>query len=239
MSAAGTLPLRRADALARDPRPVPAAAAGVQHRQGGTTAEEHVVPVVPEARAGTTGTTTMLAVVPALPRAEAQHGQALAASGTTGTTGTTRFEVIPAPEVESGPDDDGAFEERAAMVEVGAGVPRAWAEGFARLDLAAPAPGFSPERWRRLVDVGGRFLDRWGARAAALGWSAVDVFGVHLAAASQDHDAMGLVALIGDGEVVAITDVSATIRDRCGHELVYLRRARPGAVALWEAAPQG
>jgi hypothetical protein len=67
--------------------------------------------------------------------------------------------------------------ERAALVEYGAGVPRAWAEGFAALS-SMPAPGgFSPERWQRIIDATGIFLDRWAADAIACGWSDIDIFG--------------------------------------------------------------
>jgi hypothetical protein len=56
-------------------------------------------------------------------------------------------------------------EERAALVEFGAGVPRRWAEGYAAL-CSMPAPaGFSIERWHRIVDAAGAFLDRWAAQA--------------------------------------------------------------------------
>ncbi|MGD9738421.1 MAG: hypothetical protein AB7S41_02495 [Parvibaculaceae bacterium] len=55
------------------------------------------------------------------------------------------------------------FDERAALVEVGAGVPRQWAEAFARLDVIARPPDFTAERWRQLIDDGARFLDVWAA----------------------------------------------------------------------------
>ena len=74
------------------------------------------------------------------------------------------------------------LEERAAIVEEGAGVPREWAEGFAVM-CSIPAPtGFSPERWRRIVDAVGVFIDKWAARAIACGWSDLDVFGCDAAA---------------------------------------------------------
>jgi hypothetical protein len=85
-------------------------------------------------------------------------------------------------------------------------------------------------RWRWI-----RFLDRWAAEAIRLGWTAEDVFGVHPAAPGARYDCAGLVPLIGGGEVVSIAADRATIRMPTGGELVYLRRPRPGAVALWAA----
>jgi hypothetical protein len=67
-------------------------------------------------------------------------------------------------------------EERAAIVEHGAAVPRAWAEGFAALSAMPPPTGFSTERWHRIVDAAGAFLDRWAAQAIAAGWSTVSIW---------------------------------------------------------------
>ncbi len=126
------------------------------------------------------------------------------------------------------------FDERAALVEEGAGVPRDWAEGFASLDCAKPPTGITPSRWRQVIDDGGRFLDVWAQKAAALGWSALDVFGVNPAGPAVRYDGMGLVPLIGGHRVVAITADSARIESGPGRFQTYRRRPSPGAVALWE-----
>jgi hypothetical protein len=132
------------------------------------------------------------------------------------------------------------FDERAALVEFGVGVPRAWAEGFACLNLASPVKGFDDARWRTLIDDGGKFLDRWGAEAAKLGWAAEDVFGVHPHAPGARYHAAGLVLLINGGEVVAIDVQSASIKVKgSGSVLIYLRKPRQGAVALWALADSG
>jgi hypothetical protein len=195
----------------------------------GTTTPEQVVPVVPDGGAGTTGTTLSRRVVPGPAEQECKPRQGVSASGTTGTTRTTEYEASRAAEPE-----DGSFEERAALIEIGSDVPRAWAEGFARLDPGRVPSGFSEARWRRLIDDGGRFLDDWGPTAAELGWSARDVFGLHADEPTLRLDAMGLAALIDGGVVVAVTTVSATIRAASGHELVYLRRASAEALVAWE-----
>jgi hypothetical protein len=128
------------------------------------------------------------------------------------------------------------FDERAALVEYGAGVPREWAEGFARLDLGNPSVGFNDARWRLLLDDGGRFLDRWANEAAHLGWQTKDVFGIHPLAPSARFDAMGLVPIINGGEVISIAERSATVRSPGGSKLVYMRRPSSGSVCLWELA---
>ena len=64
--------------------------------------------------------------------------------------------------------------------------------------------------------IRGLFLDRWGSEAAVLGWRTEDVFGIHPAAPSARYDAMGLVPLIGGGEVTVIDGIHPTIRRRKG-----------------------
>jgi hypothetical protein len=48
--------------------------------------------------------------------------------------------------------EQSAFEERAAIVEFDAGVPREWAEGFARICTGPRPAAIPPARWRELVD---------------------------------------------------------------------------------------
>ena len=71
-----------------------------------------------------------------------------------------------------------AEKERAAIVAEGAGAPRAWAEGFARLDPDRPPGGVPLRRWQRFVNEVGVFLDSpFCAVTAALGWGPYDLFG--------------------------------------------------------------
>jgi hypothetical protein len=137
------------------------------------------------------------------------------------------------PRVLPTPDD---FEERAAIVEYGAGVPRAWAEGFARLDTCCRPRGFSKAQWQQVIDDGGRFLDGgWAQKAAAIGWTATDIFGVHPLKPRVRFDAMGLVSLIRGGDVIDVQVDRAVIRMPTGNNLTYyLRRHFSEAVTLWE-----
>ena len=41
-----------------------------------------------------------------------------------------------------------------------------------------PPKGFYGDRWHRIIDASGEFLDRWGTEAIRLGWTDLDVFGV-------------------------------------------------------------
>lgn len=128
------------------------------------------------------------------------------------------------------------FEERAALIQFGANVPRHWAEPFARLNVMERPPAYTPERWYRIIDDGGRFLDRWAAIAEELGWTAEEVFGVSSAAPEARPDLKGLVALINGWEVTAIAADKATIRNpKTGNCLSIYRRAdAAGRCLLWE-----
>ena len=132
----------------------------------------------------------------------------------------------------SGPDGDHV--ERTAPVELGAEAPREWVSSFATLRVEHPPKGVSRDRWRQVLDDGGRFLERWAAVAAGLGWSAPDLFGAHPTAPGARYDQMGLVWLIGGGEVVAITGDSARIRLPAGAVQNYYRKRTTESRPLWE-----
>jgi hypothetical protein len=116
-------------------------------------------------------------------------------------------------------------------------VPDEWAQGLADVIGTERLQGFTSRQWADLIEDGRRFLERWGADAARLGWTAVDLFGVHPVQPWARYDCMGLVPLIWAGEVVALDATRATIQMVTGGPITYLRKARPGAVAIWECLP--
>jgi hypothetical protein len=125
-------------------------------------------------------------------------------------------------------------EERAGFVEHDGGPPRAWAEGFGALCAMPPPRGFSAVRWARIVDATGRFLDRWAAEAALLGWSDLDVFGCDPARPDARFDCMGLVLLLDGCEVERIDVGGADLLTSTGTRQRFHRRPRPlGTVSLW------
>ena len=135
------------------------------------------------------------------------------------------------PGWELGPAD---FEERAAIIEDGAGVPREWAEGFARLCSMPRPASVHRERWLCCLDDAGRFIDQWAHQAAALGWRTEDVFGVHPTRPEPRVDCAGLVWLLDGGTVAAISEDRAEIRLRSGARQTYYRRKHPTeAIAVW------
>ncbi|WP_244479990.1 hypothetical protein [Methylobacterium sp. Leaf94] len=74
------------------------------------------------------------------------------------------------------------------------------------------------------------FLDRYADQAVALGWSTLDLFGVHPQAGTIRPDYCGAMVLSGE-------KVSSVLADRIVFERTTHRRDKPGrpsgAVPLW------
>jgi hypothetical protein len=141
----------------------------------------------------------------------------------------------PSRETADAAQDADDLDERAALIEYGAGVLRAWAEGYAAL-CAMPAPaGFSPERWQRIIGAAGTFIDRWAAEAIRCGWSDLAVFGCNPDRPDARFDAMGLVLLLDRCEVEGLDEDGADLVTATGARQRYWRRPVPAdTVRLWD-----
>jgi hypothetical protein len=130
-------------------------------------------------------------------------------------------------------------EERAAIVEYDGGISRAWAEGFALLDPVRPPAGVPPQRWRRFIDDVGLFLDSpFCAVAAALGWTAFDLFGADRDRPFARIDQLGLLWLLNGDRLDMLTDDAATIVSRSGARQTWRRMpTAPDHVLAWELLP--
>ncbi|MGI8839893.1 MAG: hypothetical protein ACR2F8_03770 [Caulobacteraceae bacterium] len=151
--------------------------------------------------------------------------------GTNGTIAPDQAPIVPivpiVPSIETRSD---ALAERAAIVAEGAGVPAEWADGFAALD-AMPVPrGVGEAAWRAMLDAAGRFLDAWGSRCAALGWTADELLGLDADAPMNRLDRRGAAFLIMEGEVLAVTGEAITIRMGGAVQRIY-RQANHAKVA--------
>jgi len=102
--------------------------------------------------------------------------------------------------------------------------------------LASCCPEYVPvDRWQRAVEDGVRFLAQWGGPAAALGWTARDLFALHQQPAKPHpsynrlsrYDCTGLVWLLGGRPVVALTVATAAIQGPTGAVTVYRRHSKP------------
>jgi hypothetical protein len=99
-----------------------------------------------------------------------------------------------------------------------------WRRGVERLSSMSPPSGYPERAWTQLLADAGRFLDRWGAQAARLGWQTWELFGCHRRAPFGRIQGMGLVLLLRGKELVALTDAEAVIRTATGARQTYRRK---------------
>jgi len=86
-----------------------------------------------------------------------------------------------------------------------------WDVGVASLDPACPLGGYAPDRWARIINDCDRVIADFGQSAAALGWSAIDLFGFPLGGAAG-VSLGGLVWRMDGGRLIAMDENSATYR---------------------------
>lgn len=141
--------------------------------------------------------------------------QPLSSPVTSGTSGTTTFQQARAPDFASL-------------------YPAQWYAVLTTLKARDPVEWLSAERWQFLISDAENFLPRWGSAAHSLGWTALDLFGVHPIAPAARFDVIGLLPTMNGGAVVNLTDDAATLRARTGAVLTYRRSTERGAVLISE-----
>jgi hypothetical protein len=112
--------------------------------------------------------------------------------------------------------------------------PVEWRNGMRLLERRCrPVAGFDDHRWARFIASSQWFLDQWGARAEALGWTTLELFGAHPLAPAARFDCAGLLILLGSATVQGLDRDGADILTGRGFALRY-RKPCFGGVALWE-----
>ena len=108
--------------------------------------------------------------------------------------------------------------------------PHEWRAGLERLNREAPpCPGFRTWEWEEIERVVRHFMDHCAADAAARGWTALDLFGVHRTAGAAAVDSCGALMLPGTSVATVIRTDAITF----GH-LVYRKRPMPLAMPVWD-----
>jgi len=156
-----------------------------------------------------------------------EWGQPLATSG---DRKTSRIEVV-ARGVPSVPTATTNFDEgrKAQIFEDDTAGWHAILQELKRM----PAPEWAgPDRWSQVVEDADCFLSNWDRPACDLGWTALDLFGVHAVAPGCRYDVMGLMLLLGGGTVFALTVQTAAFRRLSGSTLTYRRKPTSGAALL-------
>jgi hypothetical protein len=117
-----------------------------------------------------------------------------------------------------------------------------FAEALKRLETDCPNY-VEAERWRQCVIDAQRFLADWGDKAAALGWTDNDLFGLHQPSPKPHstycrlsrYDTTGLIWLLQGRPVVALTDTAATIRTLSGGTVTYRKHRKPALGPLGDS----
>jgi hypothetical protein len=124
--------------------------------------------------------------------------------------------------------------EKSELSEKTAASPFAYAEALDRLERRCP-DYVEPDRWQQCVEDAQRFLADWGDKATALGWTAEELFGLHIPPMSPHpsysrlsrYDATGLLWLLDGKAVVVLTEDTAGIRMQSGAVVTYRRHNKP------------
>jgi hypothetical protein len=98
------------------------------------------------------------------------------------------------------------------------------------------------ERWQHAVADGQRFLAQWSEKAAALGWSARDLFGLSAVPERpapnyrrlSRYDQTGLIWLLQGRRVAALTENTAVI-ETAGGTVSYRRHNKPALGPLGDS----
>jgi len=91
-----------------------------------------------------------------------------------------------------------------------------------------------PDRWPLVVsDALSLACDGWAAKAIALGWSPLDLFGVVPDSLGDPADD-GLAVWLGGRRLIALCGTYAVVEYNDGGRSYYNRRQAAGAVLLWE-----
>lgn len=120
---------------------------------------------------------------------------------------------------------------KTAVARVSGGLLREWRRGLGHLAPdRAPCPDYRGDEWPRVLSRALAFLDEFGERAVALGWTAPRLFGVHPVAGIVRVDACGALTLPTAGPVRTITATEILF----GHLTHREKPGQPSGVPWWE-----
>ena len=108
-----------------------------------------------------------------------------------------------------------------------------WRDQIERLsEHAAPCRYLAPAKWAAIRTNALAFIDRHGAEAHRLGWTAPELFGVHPTSGTLRVDSCG-VLMLGTGAAEAIHADRVVFAQTSGYR--FLKGQTPG-IPVWEFA---
>ena len=115
---------------------------------------------------------------------------------------------------------------KVVLLHCPSGVPEAWVQSIADLLAMAPPTSYPAEGWAILREDSYTFLRDHAARAHDLGWTVLDLFGVHPEKPWVRFDYMGLIPLLSGAAIVALSDTEAVIEKPNGARLTFHKRGQ-------------
>jgi hypothetical protein len=111
-----------------------------------------------------------------------------------------------------------------------------WMEALAKINVARPPADVPLWRWMQLIDDIGRLVDRgFAKKAAALGWTALDLFGCDREKPFARIDRQGLCWLIAGNRLIDLCESGAVIETWTGARQTWHRKpSEPDRVLPWE-----
>lgn len=101
-----------------------------------------------------------------------------------------------------------------------------------------PPDGFSAATWGKAVAAAKNMLDRDGEELHRLGWTALNLFGLHPTAPYNRQDAKGLAFFLGNRTLKCIgPNIADIVIMQTRAVQTYTRRDHPDAVLAWEWQP--
>jgi hypothetical protein len=122
------------------------------------------------------------------------------------------------------------------VVEDGLRAARHWIETLTDIALARPPADVPLTRWAQLIDDIGRLIDsKFAQKAAALGWTVLDLFGCDREKPFARIDRQGLCWLIAGNRIVEFSETGAIIETWTGARQTWRRKqSESGRVLPWE-----
>ncbi len=114
------------------------------------------------------------------------------------------------------------------------GVPGEWIAGIEHLNSMPVPLDLEMARWLEVRADAERFLKQWSARASALGWDELSLFGACPDAPEHRIDLAGLVWLLKGKTVAVMTEQFAVIDLGRGIRQSVPRQVRAGQVPIWD-----
>ena len=133
--------------------------------------------------------------------------------------------------VGSGPDHPS----NVVLLRVPEDVPEAWVQGVADMLVRTHPRAYTPQEWAILRERAYAFLRDHAAIAHRLGWTALELWGVHKTAPRERMDCTGLLAL--SYGIVEMYEDRAAVETPSGGLLTYRRRSSLSEAEmclLWE-----